>query len=204
MPSGSLVVVWLVLHLYTSILICHFLLPIALFDYGWLCYACIVCLVNAHTVLRVVLGVFHWHVINKIYQSKSKVVWSKWKLKNGTRGWPLISIPNYCWLLCNKCSQEVRVYTALWFTSASQVSHTHTGGLAQDKAKKLSPWKSCQTGTQGYCITRSPHCSVRHDWEDPEAWSLCYVWHLVVEISTSGWFTFPSLSHTITASMQSL
>lgn len=100
-----------------------------------------------------------------------------------------------CWLPCDCQYQEVKAL--LFLTSTSQVSHTHTGGLAQDKTKSFHPEKAHRQAPKG-TASFTLHTAQSIVWSlsgQPVAESLCLVWHLVVEISNSASWksTFPSV-----------
>lgn len=103
---------------------------------------------------------------------------------------------DYCWLLCDYHKQEVKVYTLFLCSSTSQVSHTHTGGMAQDKTKSFHPEKAVRQASKG-TASFTLHMVQSIIWsllEEPEAEMLCLVRHLVAEISTSATRkTFPSV-----------
>lgn len=68
-----------------------------------------------------------------------------------------------------------------------QVSHTHTGGLAQDKTKSFHPEKAVRQAPKGTAsftlyINQSIISSLLIE---PVPEILCLVWHLVVDISIS-------------------
>ena len=73
------------------------------------------------------------------------------------------------------------------FIYSPQVSHTHAGGLAQDKSKSFHPEKAVRQapkGTASFTLYTS-HSIISSLLIEPVAETLCLVWHLVADINIS-------------------
>lgn len=97
-----------------------------------------------------------------------------------------VAIIHLCvWLLMIvNINRRFMVYALFLFNTTSQVSRTHTAGLAQDKTKIFHPEKAVRQAPKG-TASFTLHTAQSIIWgllEEPVAEILCLVWHLVVEI----------------------